>query len=201
MILCLSVYQGLRYLMPVIAIYLLYCYRGARLILTEAFKIKGRNIGISFILFYLFIGYDEYCIAASPDNVVFWTFKKERANIISLDYDVISKESSPKNAIIWDPYSAEDSMAFKYIKENVPDTDIIAFSKPRALALYTNKRCMILGQITSEENKRKLDSMKVRYMLIKNGIDDGPFRKYLTDMHPAMDSVNIAPEYVLYKFK
>jgi hypothetical protein len=166
MIISLSVYQGLRYLLPVLPVYLLYCYKGARAVFPRVLMPKARYILPGLTLLYLIAGYDDFNKALMPDDKY------------------------------WTPYSKEDSTAFKYIIENLPDTAIIAFSKPRALALYTHRRSMVIGQASAAANKRKFDSLHVNYMLIKNDVEEGPFRKYLNELHPNMDSVIIAPNFI-----
>ena len=170
MIICLSVYQGVRYMLPILPIYLLYCYRTARLVLPGVLQVNNKAIAFGVMAIYLFAGLDEYRKAAAPDD------------------------------LYWTPYSKEDSIVFKYIISNVNNTEIIAFSKPRALALYTSKRAMTIGQVSAIDNKKRFDSLHVRYMLIKIDVEDSAFKKYISLLHPAIDSFPIAKDYTLYKF-
>ena len=170
MIIGLSVYQGVRYILPILPIFLLYCYRTARLVLPRVLLVNNTAITIGVMAIYLFAGLDEYRKAAAPDD------------------------------LYWTPYSKEDSLAFKYIRSNINDTEIIAFSKPRALALYTGKKAMTMGQVSATDNKKRFDSLHVRYMLIKTDVEDSAFKKYISLLHPAIDSLPIAKNYTLYKF-
>jgi hypothetical protein len=95
----------------------------------------------------------------------------------------------------------KDKQAFGYIATQVGDSDIILCSRPRLTTLYTNKRCMIHAwQYPMEVNKKVYDSMKVKYLLM-NGIVDDYYHAYLNQYEHPLDSVQIAPGYVLYRLR
>ena len=96
---------------------------------------------------------------------------------------------------------AKDQQAFNYIIAHVNDSDIIVCSRPRLVTLYTNKRCMIHAwQYPLDVNKKVFDSLHVRYLLL-NGIVDDYYRTYMHQYEHPVDSVNIAPGYVLYTLR
>jgi len=92
-----------------------------------------------------------------------------------------------------------EQQAFSYVRSHITDKDVIAFAKPRFLALYTGKRSMhIAWTVPFDRNKQIFDSAGVNYMLIVDHLDDGYFRDYLRQ-YPAIDSVQIASTYTLYR--
>ena len=95
----------------------------------------------------------------------------------------------------------KDRQAFDYISSHVKDSDIILCSRPRLTTLYTNKRCMIHAwQYPMDVNKKDCDSMKVKYVLL-NGIADDYYTIFLRHYEHPVDSVNIAPGYMLYTLR
>ncbi len=97
---------------------------------------------------------------------------------------------------------AREHIAFRYISEHVNDNDIIVFTKPRLLTLFTNKKSINTAwQIPAEQNRRIFDSMQVKYMLVVAGLDDGYYRDYLKQVQHPADSVRIADGYTLYSLR
>ena len=95
-----------------------------------------------------------------------------------------------------------DKVAMKYITTHVSDHDIIVFSKPRMLTLFTNKRCIVTAwQISQEMNKKIFDSMQVKYLLLLDGMDNEYFKKYLHEVQHPVDSIIIAQGYTLYSLR
>ena len=92
--------------------------------------------------------------------------------------------------------------AFSYINSHVDEKDVIVFTKPRFLTLYTNKRCVnVAWQISPEMNKKFFDSLNVKYMLVVDGLDDGYFKDYLRNTQLPIDSARIAQGYMLYTLR
>ncbi len=97
---------------------------------------------------------------------------------------------------------ASDLVAFRYISQHVNDQDIIVFTKPRLLTLYSNKRSINTAwQISPEMNKKIFDSLQVKYMLIVDGLDDGYFKDYLRNIQHPVDSVRFGGRYTLYSLR
>lgn len=98
--------------------------------------------------------------------------------------------------------AAKDYEAFKYISEHVNDSDIIIFSHPRLLSLYTNKRSMIFAWLLPmKENHKIFDSMKVKYVLNVKGLGDQFMLQYFAAIQHPKDSVTIADGYTLYTLR
>lgn len=97
---------------------------------------------------------------------------------------------------------AKDKTAIDYISTHVNDRDIIVFTKPRMLTLFTNKRSINSSwQMSHEDNKKIFDSMQVKYMLVLDGLDDAYFKTYLHEVQHPVDSVHIAEGYTLYSLR
>jgi hypothetical protein len=167
MIVVLSVYQGPRYLLPVLPIYLFYCYEGFRPLVPFIIKAKGKVLAVVFTLVYLLLGFHHFKVVSLPPNET--------------------------------PYTMQDAMAFDYIRNKINDSDIIVFSKPRALTLYTGKRTINMAwQVSPEKNKEKFESLKVKYMLARKGLDDDQIIHYLNETRSAIDTTTINELYTLY---
>ena len=92
--------------------------------------------------------------------------------------------------------------AFRYISTHVKDDEIIVFTLPRVLTLYTNKRTIVTAwQLPAVRNKEIMDSIQVKYMLVREGLDDQYFKTYLRETQPPVDSVKIAEGYTLYSLR
>ena len=97
---------------------------------------------------------------------------------------------------------ARDIAAFKYISANVNDSDIIIFTKPRLLSLFTSKRSVNTAwQIPMEQDKKIFDSLQVKYMLVVDGLDDSYYKDYLGHIQHPVDSMRIADGYTLYSLR
>ena len=96
----------------------------------------------------------------------------------------------------------KDIIAFRYLAEHVNDKDIIVFTKPRALTLFTNKKSMnVSWQISQEMNRKIFDSLQVKYMLVLDGLDDNYFKTYLNEVQHPIDSLKISEGYTLYSLR
>ena len=96
----------------------------------------------------------------------------------------------------------KDLVAIDYLKKHVSDKDIIVFTKPRMLTLFTDKRSMnVSWQLTQEMNKRVFDSLQVKYILVVDGLDDAYFKTYLRAVQQPVDSARISEGYTLYSLR
>ena len=101
----------------------------------------------------------------------------------------------------WTPYSQQDSVMFDYLRKNVKDYEVIVFSKPRALTLYTNKRTINYAWTAStQENKKKFDKVGVKYILTNKWLDDGSKRRFLDETAAKFDSLQMG-NYKLYTLR
>ena len=98
--------------------------------------------------------------------------------------------------------ATKDFQAFRYIQTHVNDSDIILFSRPRFLTLYTNKKSMVQAWLLPlEENHKIFDSMHVKYALTVKGLADDFNNHYLSEVQHPIDSVVIAEGYTLYRLR
>jgi dolichyl-phosphate-mannose-protein mannosyltransferase len=96
----------------------------------------------------------------------------------------------------------KELVAFDYIRKHVSDSDILVFTKPRVIALYTNKRSInVAWQISPEMNRKIFDSIGVKYILVIDGFEDGYFHDYLNNIQHPIDSTRISEGYTLYTLR
>ncbi len=96
-----------------------------------------------------------------------------------------------------------DSVAFDYIRNNIPDKEIVLFAKPRLLVLYTGKRSMNLSwQHTLAANRRQFDSLGIGYLLYCRHLNFDLVDSLLwSGPKPYSDSTVINKDYTLYYLK
>jgi len=95
-----------------------------------------------------------------------------------------------------------DLAAFRYISQHINDNDVILFTKPRLLTLYTGKKSINTAwQIPMTENKHIFDSVGVKYVLIVDGLDDSYYKDYMKQVQHPTDSVRIADGYTVYSLR
>ena len=96
----------------------------------------------------------------------------------------------------------KELVAFSYISALVNDYDIIVFTRPRVLALYTNKKSInVSWELSHAQNKVVFDSLQVKYMLVGDGLDEDYFKTYLRNIQHPVDSVRISSGYTLYSLR
>jgi len=92
-----------------------------------------------------------------------------------------------------------DAIAMNYISTHVSSSDIIVFTKPRLLTLFTNKKCMnVAWELPMEMNKKIFDSLNVKYVLIMDKLGDWYLRDYINKMQHPIDSNRISEGCTLY---
>ncbi len=115
-----------------------------------------------------------------------------------LSYDNFERKLKPNTE--WS-LQQSDTVAFTYIRQHVADNDIVLFTKPRLMALFTDKRFMNLSwQQPLSVNQRQFDSMGVRYLLYCQYMADKITTDYLWQPNrPYRDSAVINADYTLYR--
>lgn len=112
----------------------------------------------------------------------------------------ISNILKHQNRILPGPQEFPSVEAFNFIKENTPEKTIIVFSKPRVLALYTDRR-----SLSNERNetlikmKNKFDEVGVDFYLIHNEISDDSIKKYINVNNEFIELVWNNKKFYLYK--
>ena len=112
----------------------------------------------------------------------------------------ISNILKHQNRILPGPHEFSTVEAFSFIKENTPEKTIIVFTKPRVLALYTDRR-----SLSNERNetlikmKNKFDEVGVDFYLIHNEISDDSIKKYINVNNEFIELVWNNKKFYLYK--
>jgi len=177
MLMCLliiitPVHEGLRFFLPAVPLYILYCKEGIYRLLKKTTQVRPYKIAILLTVIYLALGHEDYLRAAKVP-----------------DY-------------IWSPNTRNDTVAFQYLIDHTGKDDIILFAKPRALTLYTNKRAMVIAYTASlDVAKKQIDSMHIKYLLWRLEVSEPFFKNYLRYSHSAVDSYKINDFYTLYKLR
>jgi hypothetical protein len=157
-----------RYFLPALPILFYYCYKIVSLIIA-AISVRYKNSVMAiFTTLYLLLGYSYIKTLALT----------QPAGCVALPNDLA---------------------AFKYISQHVSDDDAIAFAKPRALTLFTGKKTFCeTWQVSDSMNKILFEGAHVRYILVRYGLDERFFLRYLRNIQHPVDSVNIAEGYTLF---
>ena len=131
--------QGFRFVFPIFPFLLLYLIKGLKT-LNDHLKIKPLYFQIIMVIF-LIVQF-------------FPTYSEILAN---------------RNVVVEGPQKPEAKEVFTFIKNNLPDSAIIIFNRPRTLTLYTSKRSMFPYIFTSQgETKEKYDSVGAQYFLLNS---------------------------------
>jgi hypothetical protein len=97
---------------------------------------------------------------------------------------------------------ANDFKAFQYIRDSIANNEVIIFAKPRALTLFTNKKCMVAAPYASiDENTASFERVNAKYMLINATIGDSFYYRYSRYIHIDSTEKTIADGYTLYRLR
>jgi hypothetical protein len=142
--------QGFRYLLPIIPFIMYYIVWGIRSI-------------------HLTRTFNTNLIAIALAFICLLTYKSELLQIIK-----------DKNAILQGPQESEAIEVFKYIKTNTLKTDTIVFIKPRALALYTNRRSFANHPLQDSASiAAKFKQLRPHLFLLMSDIDNPALNLYI----------------------
>ena len=98
------------------------------------------------------------------------------------------------------PTTASAKEAFEFIRNNVNDSEVIVFPKPRALTLFTEKKTTINSWTKSpEESYQQLKNLGVSYFLKTHTTTDEKFDSVMVYCHEQLMPVFTNNEFVLYK--
>jgi hypothetical protein len=105
-----------------------------------------------------------------------------------------------QNTIQQGPQDKESQEAFDYIIKNIPRDVKIDFTKPRALALYTNHPSMSnLPKLSLSDLNDDLIDNNVNYVLINNEIADDSLKAFVMNAEYGMKQVWSNSKFTLYK--
>jgi TRAP-type C4-dicarboxylate transport system permease small subunit len=161
---------GFRFLLPVIPFLLYYCVLGI--------KCLNINMGINHHIITIIIGI-----------IILFSYKEQWRNIYQ-----------NRNAIVQGPQEKESEEAFDYIRKNIPMDEKIDFTKPRALALYTDHQSMCnLAKLPAADLNDDLLDNKVNYVLINSDIADDSLKAFVLNPEYGMKEVWKNGKFTLFK--
>jgi 4-amino-4-deoxy-L-arabinose transferase-like glycosyltransferase len=150
MLLCWPSQQGMRFVLPVMPFFVRYMITGLGMIRID-------NARTKYILYVAF------------------------GLLILVQYlPPIAKMVARSNIVVEGPQEKESVEAFTFIKNTTPENAVIVFRKPRALALYTGRKCWANEQtedFTYLENR--FDAVGARYILVNATISDETIINYI----------------------
>lgn len=169
LVIVLSQQQGVRFIIYLLPMHMLYVYSTAREFLLPLLNIKGKWLALALTLFYLGLGFDDFRRVIRPggDNLMptdseYQAFAYIRDNI---DY---------KDAIL-------------FIKPRL----LSLYTGKRAIVgAY---------QASVEENEELFDKVGVKYALVSGKIEDGFTLNYINNVQRPVDTTVIADGYYLYR--
>lgn len=145
---------GLRFLIPIIPILFYYCLVSIKANIS-AMQVPIIRLRFLAILFVLLVSFSYY---------------KNVSQIIA-----------SQDIVIDGPYLPEAQEFFTEIKQKVVDSEVVAFQKPRALALYTNKKSVALSPNAGYSAIRnELKIFNVSFIAIDLNESSKPEEYYLT---------------------
>lgn len=134
-----------------------------------------------------FIPYKEY-VAFSFGLIVLFCYKENSKRVLLSDSEYPG------------PYTAEAGQAFSFIRSNVPDKAIVLFSKPRALAYFTNCRTLINTEWKNREfMSAEIARLKPDYVMICNEITDDSTKAFFASPPSEWKTEYSSPNYKLFK--
>ena len=171
LLLVLSQKQGIRFILPILPIFLLYAYIAVKNIFPNTSIITGSLAAVLFTTIYFLAGYDDFRLAYKepPENYI-PTANDRKA------FNYIRQHLTKSDAIIF-----AKPRLLSLMTERKSITPAI--------------------QRTIQENKIQFDKVGVNYALFNSDVKDDFTRKYLEELNLNNDSIIIADGYVLYKLE
>ena len=106
-----------------------------------------------------------------------------------------------QNETLKGPQEIESVEAFEYIKSNLPSDAIIAFIKPRALALYTNRQAYIFSQQKPFQLAGKFKNHEDIYLLLNSELQDASLENAITNYPDQVQLIWSNSKYKLFQLK
>ncbi len=98
------------------------------------------------------------------------------------------------------PYEAGAQETFTYIRNNISDTALIVFNKPRALAFYSGKKTTIHNwDKNAVENCLRLQQLNAKYYLFNSGIQDESYNELIAYKKPNLKPIYENGQFILYE--
>ena len=106
-----------------------------------------------------------------------------------------------QNETLKGPQEKESIEAFEYIKNNLPSDAIIAFIKPRALALYTNRQGYIFRQQKPYQLIDRFKNHDDIYLLLNSELQDTSLENAIANYPDQVHLIWGNSRYRLYELK
>jgi len=120
--------------------------------------------------------------------------------LVLVQYKTSVEELAGDKNIIAGPLEPSSVEAFGYIRNNTPQQAVIAFCKPRAMALYTGRSGIANSdKYTVEECQRKFTQAGVTYYLVQSEISDQVMKDFLKQNEARIKLVWNNDKFTLYK--
>jgi hypothetical protein len=107
--------------------------------------------------------------------------------LIFVQYYSGIKEVVLNNGFVQEGPCTEDATTmFQYIKTNLPAHSVLAFNKPRAIAFFTSRKCIVLDNNPERYSFHKTDSIvktvNIKYFILYNLKQDEPSNPYYGEL-------------------
>lgn len=119
--------------------------------------------------------------------------------ILALYYHRVLHIIKKQDEIVKGPQEIKSIEAFEYIKENTAKNSVIAFIKPRVLALYTERQSMANSHNEVDILEKEFSQYNVNYLLVHNEISDSTLTNYVKSNKNKVGLLWENEVYYLYK--
>jgi hypothetical protein len=98
------------------------------------------------------------------------------------------------------PQEEASIQAFEHIKNTTSDDAVFLFSKPRVLALYTERQCLANSKNDNDENiSGLLKAYEIDYILVHQEISDEAIKRFINDHQEHLKEEYRNTKFILYK--
>lgn len=171
LLIILSQRQGIRFILYILPIYLLYAYFILKQIVSENLKINGVVLAVLFTIIYFNLAEDELRVAQGPAP----------DNYIPGDNEQLVFEYLKKNV--------DDNEVVVFNKPRL----LSLVTKKKAIVHASH--------LSFAENRELFDKVGVKHILIADELNDGYMQHYISELNVAVDTVQLSEGYTLYKIR
>jgi hypothetical protein len=161
---------GLRFLFPILPLIFLFSIEGMK-ISFSALNMRGNKLAVLF------------------GALVLFSYHEKIENILE-----------NTKLIVEGPQKPEVQKMFEYMNQNLEAGTIVGFDKPRALALYTNMRSVVINtQQEKADIKKEVEKFKIQFMLIDDIFTDQKIKDFVNSDNSYSMLIYSVNELRLYK--
>ncbi|MFC2114326.1 hypothetical protein ACFLRI_03155 [Bacteroidota bacterium] len=159
---------------------------------------------VPFVFLYMVEGFQYLAKLLKQNKKHVWAYGFFLFLLFQYEPGIARMTQKEKLAPIYGPQLPAAVKVFEFIKENIPDSSVFVFVKPRALSFYTDMNCLANNKY--QRNADTLDDiykdLGVDYLLqnVKE-IKDSAMIVYLEKFEYKLDLVYENRRFKLYKFK